>query len=218
MALKRNLDRGIPNINSMYDLKTGNSVFFSACTVIWLLWLRWLRRNFTNSGKMMDTFHVKGLYKKKCFHTCESNSCFGTQKANPGLELATQERSAGSRSQTARAGVQVCHLKLCMWILLNALLVSRRLNICICSLSAGCHLWVKTTRSNGPSSNWKTKSLSSDNSRATKTRRTFGRTSNTSGGFHPYSAEVKQSLTETDYHLFGLKTSPSRRTFILQKI
>lgn len=58
---------------------------------------------------------------------------------------------------------------------------SRRASACgrdvnICPSTAGWLWSVRTTRSSGPSSSWRTKSLGSDSSRATRTRRTSGKT------------------------------------------
>lgn len=55
--------------------------------------------------------------------------------------------------------------------------IFRCCNICFCSSTAGCLWSVKTLRSSGPSSSWRTKWLSSDNSRGTRTKRTSDRTS-----------------------------------------
>lgn len=46
----------------------------------------------------------------------------------------------------------------------------------ICPSTAGCLWSVRTMRSSGPLSSWRTKSLSSGSSRATRTRRTSGKT------------------------------------------
>lgn len=142
--------------------------------VTWPSWLRWHRKNSRNSGeKWLVLFMIHFCVG---FHTQVAWNLLGTQEANSGHQLATEERPVGRRRKTARAGVQVCWPFMAGYIKTVSSIVSIWPNILICPSTAGCLWLVRTMRLSEPSCSWRMRSLSSDSSRERRTRRISDRT------------------------------------------